>query len=125
MGSFDAAPRRARAATPGPRPRPALPRRRPAPTQKPDWGSASPVSISLVRPDEVTSGMSPINTIPSAITARAAAAHAGWRCRVQPASRVPAAITPPITPSAQECWSAPDWIEPAALDVAPPGVTIR
>ena len=69
--------------------------------------------------------MSPISTMPSAITARATAAQAGSRCRVQRASSAPPAITTPITPSAQECWSAPDWIEPAAFEVAPPGVTIR
>jgi hypothetical protein len=63
--------------------------------------------------------------MPSAITASATAAQAGSRCPVHLARALAAAITRPITPSAQECWSAPVWIEPAAFEVAPLGVTTR
>ena len=51
--------------------------------QKPGPGLASPISLPLVMPDEVTSGRSPIRTIASAIAPSAAHASAGSGCSAQ------------------------------------------
>ena len=90
-------------------------------TQKPAAGSASPISMSVVRPEEVTSGRSTISTITSAITARATAAQRGQalprasaRARAAPPSprRSPRA---PTSAGRRRCWIGPGGVRVAAL----------